>query len=155
VKVDSVDGRRLRVSTHWLVRPRRGRKLFLSLDFLYMPSADPAVEVAQLERAVGAEIVFTIEAFGARVAMVRLGNDSPALLFADHLQGERPILVYRVADLPAAMTKLREAGFDVSEEFGIPPGPCAELITAGRHRLAVYESTRPEVLARLEGRRDF
>lgn len=120
-----------------------------------MPSADPAGEVAELEGTVGAEVVFAIERFGARVAMVRLGDSSPALLFADHLEGERPILVYRVESLPTAMDELREAGCEVSEEFEIPPGRCAEVTAAGGHRLAVYEQTRPELLARLSGRRDF
>jgi hypothetical protein len=128
---------------------------FESLDFIYMPSADPASEVAEFERAIGAEIVFTIEAFGARVAMVRLGSDSPALLFADHLEGERPIFVYRVASLDSAAAELRQSGCDVSDEFGIPAGPCAEITGPGGHRLAIYELTRPEVLGRLSGRRDF
>jgi hypothetical protein len=129
--------------------------MFLSLDFVYMPSADPAAEAAHLEHAIGAETAFRIEAFGARVAMVRLGRDSPALLFADHLDGERPILVYRVANLETAIAELRQAGCDVSDEFGIPPGPCAEITAPGGQRLAIYELTRPEVLERLAGRRDF
>jgi hypothetical protein len=128
---------------------------FESLDFIYMPSRDPAAEIRHFGDAIGAEIVFTIEAFGARVAMVSLGGESPRLLFADHLDGERPILVYRVADLDAARAELRDAGCDVSDEFGIPPGPCAEITAPGGHRLAIYELTRPEVPARLAGRRDF
>jgi hypothetical protein len=128
---------------------------FESLDFIYMPSRDPAGEIRHFNDAIGAEIVFTIEAFGARVGMVSLGADSPALLFADHLDGDRPILVYRVADLDAAIAELRGNGCDVGEEFGIPPGPCAEMTAPGGHRVAVYELTRPEVPERLAGRRDF
>src|SRR5260221_7264059 len=65
---------------------------FQSLDFIYVPSRDVAAEVVHLVSVVGAEHVFSIEAFGARVAMVRLAAGPPALLLADHLDGERPVL---------------------------------------------------------------
>ena len=129
--------------------------MFESQDFLYMPSRDPASEARYFSEAIGGELVFTIEAFGARVAMVELSEGSPALLFADHLDGERPILVYRVADLDAAITELKESGCEVSEPFGIPHGPCAEIEAPGGHRLAIYELTRPEVAEHLAGRQDF
>jgi hypothetical protein len=129
--------------------------LFESLDFVYMPSRDPAADVRHFEQAFGAEIVFTIERFGTRVAMVRLGVDSPALLFAAHLEGERPILVYRVDDLDSAAAQLRERGCAVSEEFGIPPGPIRSVDTPGGNRAAIYEETRPERMKSIAGRRDF
>ena len=120
-----------------------------------MPSRDPASEARYFSEAIGGELAFTIEAFGARVAMVELSEGSPALLFADHLDGERPILVYRVADLDAAITELKASGCEVSEPFGIPHGPCAEIEAPGGHRLAIYELTRPEAPEHLAGRRDF
>jgi hypothetical protein len=129
--------------------------MFQSLDFIYMPSPDAAADIGHFERQMGAEIIFAIERFGTRVAMVRLGDGSPALLFAEHLEGERPILVYRVDDLDAGAERLRERGCEVSEEFGIPPGPIRAIDTPGGHRLAIYESTRPETLESLAGRRDF
>ena len=87
--------------------------------------------------------------------MITLAADSPALPFADHLEGERPITVFRVADLVAARSDLRNRGCQLSEPFGIPPGPCAEITAPGGHRLAIYELTRPETLECLAGRRDF
>jgi hypothetical protein len=126
---------------------------FESLDFIYAPSRAPASDIEQFSE-MGAEVVFAIEAFGARVAMVRLGQ-GPPLLLADHLEGERPILVYRVAELGAAAAELRRRGFDVTEEFGIPHGPACELTTEGGHRLAIYELTRPGADENLAGRRDF
>lgn len=128
---------------------------FERLDFLYMPSRDPASEARYFAEAIGARLVFAIEAFGARVAMVELADDAPALLFADHLEGERPILVYRVADLEATTAELRERDCEIGEPFGIPPGPCAEIEARGGHRLAIYELTRPEAGEHLTGRRDF
>jgi hypothetical protein len=126
---------------------------FEALDFLYMPSRDPAGELAHFEAALGAEVVFAIEAFDTRVAMLRLGEgDGPALLLAGHLEGERPVLVYRVADLEAAIEGL--AG-TVGTRFEIPFGPGCEVTAPGGHRLAIYQRTRPEMSRRLAGRRDF
>jgi hypothetical protein len=102
-----------------------------------------------------AEVVFAIEAFGTQVAMVRLSDEPPALLLAGHLEGERPILVYRVDDLERAMEELKTRGWKPHPTFGIPHGPCCEFETTGGHRLAIYELTRAGANERLAGRRDF
>jgi hypothetical protein len=128
---------------------------FERLDFIYMPSRDVAADVEHFTNVLGAELVFAIEAFDARVAMVRLSAGPPDLLLADHLTGDRPILVYRVGDLDDAMEALEERGWTPTPQFGIPHGPCCALETSGGHRLAIYELTRPEVAERLAGRRDF
>jgi hypothetical protein len=125
-----------------------------SLDFIYMPSRDPAAELEWFESVLGAEVVFAIEAFGTRVAML-MPATGPAVLLAGHLEGERPILVFRVASLDAAAAELESAGAVVSEEFGIPHGPIREIEAAGGHRLAIYELTRPETAEHLKGRRDW
>jgi hypothetical protein len=128
---------------------------FERLDFLYMPSRDVAGDIAYFVDVLGAELVFAIEAFGTRVAMVRLSDEPPALLLAGHLEGDRPVLVYRVAGLEAAMRDLESRGWEPQPVFGIPHGPVCELHTPAGHRIAIYELTRPETAARLEGRRDF
>jgi hypothetical protein len=125
-----------------------------SLDFIYMPSRDPAAELEWFESVLGADVVFAIEAFGTRVAMLRVAA-GPAILLAGHLEGERPILVFRVDSLDATAKALTEAGATVSDEFGIPHGPVREIEARGGHRLAIYELTRPEVAERLAGRRDW
>jgi catechol 2,3-dioxygenase-like lactoylglutathione lyase family enzyme len=125
-----------------------------SLDFIYMPSRDPAAELDWFEQTLGAEVVFAIEAFGTRVAMVQPAA-GPAVLLAGHLEGERPILVFRVESLDRAATELEAAGAAVSGEFGIPHGPIREIEARGGHRLAIYELTRPEVPERFRGRRDW
>ena len=129
--------------------------MFQRLDFIYMPSPDAAADMQHAEEALGGEIVFAIERFGTRVAMVSLGSDSPALLFAEHLEGERPVLVYRVGDLDAATAGLRERGAEVGDEFGIPHGPIRAVTTPGGNRFAIYELTRPERAGQIAGRRDF
>jgi hypothetical protein len=128
---------------------------FERLDFLYMPSADVAAEVEYFTGVLGGRLVFAIEAFGTRVAMVKLSDEPPDILLAGHLEGERPILVYRVADLDAAIQGLEARGWGPEPRFGIPHGPCCAFNAPGGHRLAVYELTRPETAAHLAGRRDF
>jgi hypothetical protein len=128
---------------------------FESLDFLYVPSADVVRDLAFYRDVLGGEIVFAIEAFGARVAEVRLAADSPHVILADHLTGEAPVFVHRVESLERSLAQFRAGGGEVEAEFDIPPGPCAELRTAGGQRIAVYEATRPEVYERFPGRLDF
>jgi hypothetical protein len=128
---------------------------FERLDFVYMPSRDVAAEVEHFTGILGARLVFAIEGAGARVAMLELADDPPALLLADHLEGERPILVYKVADLDAAMAELESRGWEPEPQFGIPHGPCCSFRTPGGVRLAIYELTRPGVAEHFAGRRDF
>ena len=77
------------------------------------------------------------------------------VLLADHLDGERTVLVYRVASLDDAVAALAGRGWEAGPQFGIPHGPCVELTTPAGHRIALYERTRPEADERLGGRRDF
>jgi hypothetical protein len=128
---------------------------FERLDFVYMPSGDVARDADHLTRVLGARPVFRIEAFGARVAMVRFGDEPPGVLLADHLEGERPILVYRVSSLDDAVEALKARGLDPGPAFGIPHGPCCSVEGPGGHRFAIYELTRPEAGEHLAGRRDF
>ena len=125
------------------------------LDFLYLPSRDVARDLAFYTDVLGGEVVFAIEAFGTRVAQVRLSDDAPRLLLAQHLDGEAPVLVHRVADLDRTIAELERRGLELEARFGIPHGPCASFRTPGGQRLAAYELTRPEADARFEGRRDF
>jgi hypothetical protein len=129
--------------------------MFGCLEFVYLPSRDVAGDVEHFTAGLGGELVFAIEAFGTRVAMVRLHADPPAVLLAGHLQGERPVLIYRIEDLEQAVVELSERGVEVGARFEIPHGPGVELINPGPQRIALYELTRPTVPERLSGRRDF
>lgn len=130
--------------------------MFESLDFIYTPSADVAADVARFVSAVGAEVEFAIERFGTRVAMVRLAGGPPHLVLAEHLHGERAILVYRVPNLQAAAEQLEAEGLDAGPELGFPYGPIHAFTVPGtEHRIAIYELTRPQAKQMLSGRRDF
>jgi hypothetical protein len=128
---------------------------FERLDFVYTPSTDVAADVQQFVDTLGAEVVFAIEKFGARVAMVRLASEPPEVLLADHFEGERPVLVYRVESLAEATETLIGRGFDPGPELEIPHGPMRSFALPSGHRVAIYELTRPEVPAGFVGRRDF
>jgi hypothetical protein len=128
---------------------------FGPLDFVYLPSHSVADDVEHFTRELGGELVFAIERFGTRVAMVKLADEPPALLLAEHLEGDQPVLVYRVEDLEATLAELADRGAEVVQQFGIPHGPGAEIANPGPQRIAIYELTRPERAAGLAGRRDF
>jgi hypothetical protein len=129
---------------------------FQSLDFIYAPSADVAADIARFESTLGASVEFAVERFGTRVAMVRLADGPPHVVLAEHLEGERPILVYRVASLRDAVSELAASGVDAGPELGFPYGPIHAFTMPGsEHRIAMYEMTRPQAREMLSGRRDF
>lgn len=128
---------------------------FTRLDFLYSPCRDVAAEAAYFEGTLGAKLVFAIEDGGTRVAMLELSAEPPRLLLTDHMDGERPILVYQVVDLEAARAELESRGWTPERSLEIPHGPCSSFQTPGGHRIALYQLTRPEVARHFDGRRDF
>jgi hypothetical protein len=128
---------------------------FEALDFIYMPSRDTAADLRRFSMQLGARAVFAIEAFDSRVAMVELSDGPPAILLADHLEGEQPVLVFRVADLDGAVAELERRGARPGSRFGIPHGPICSLELQGGQRIAIYERTRPQADDHLRGRMDF
>ena len=87
--------------------------------------------------------------------MIELTAERPRIVLADHLDGDQPILVYRVAGLPDAVAELEARGWQSDRTLEIPQGPCRTFRTPGGQRLALYERSRPEVEATFEGRIDF
>jgi hypothetical protein len=125
------------------------------LDFIYTPSRDVAADMRYFTEVLGARLVFAIDAMGIKVAMVELGDESPRILLAGHLEGDRPVLVYRVTRLADAMAALESRGWASEGTLEIPQGPCCSFRTPGGHRIAIYELKRPEVVEHFAGRRDF
>lgn len=129
--------------------------MFDQLDFVYLPSRDVAADVTHLTAGLGGELIFAIERFGTRVAMVGLTAGEPRLLLAGHLEGDQPILVFRIPDLDAAITELQGRGVALGSHFEMPYGVGVEVSNPGPHRLALYERTRPDRGDSLAGRKDF
>ena len=128
---------------------------FERLDYLYMPSRDVAADLAWFRDVLGGRVVFAIEAMGTRVAMIELTAEPPRLLLADHVDGDVPILVYRVESLMATVADLESRGWTRGTTLEIPQGPVCSFHAPGGQRIAVYELVRPGVEASFEGRRDF
>lgn len=128
---------------------------FDRLDFLYMPSRDVARDVAYFSEVLGGHLLFAIDAMGTRVAMIELSEEPPRILLADHVEGDQPVLVYRVADLEAAMTDLASRGWEPGTTLEIPQGPSCSFRAPGGQRIAIYQRLRPEVEAQFIGRHDF
>ena len=128
---------------------------FLQRDYLYTPSRDIAKDVHFFSDVLGGRLAFAIDAMGARVAKIELTGGPPHVLLTDHLDGDRPILVYRVRDLDSAVADLKKRGWKKGRGVEIPMGPCFSFTSPGGHRVAVYELSRPGVADHFEGRKDF
>lgn len=128
---------------------------FEQLDFIYMPSRDVAADVHYFTDVLGAKLTFAIEGMGTRVAMVEMTDAPPRILLAEHLTGDRPVLVFRVADLEVAMQTLKARGWKQGHRLEIPHGPVCTFESPAGHRLAIYQLARPEVGEQFAGRRDF
>jgi hypothetical protein len=129
--------------------------MFDRLDYVYMPSTDVAADVTYFTDVLGGRLVFAVEGMGTRVAMVELTAKPPRILLAGHLEGDRPVLVYRVDDLDASIAELEARGWKRGHTLEIPQGPVCSFSAPGGQRLAIYELSRPGVEASFEGRRDF
>jgi len=125
-----------------------------SLDYLYTPSDDVAADLRYFVDVLDATFGFAIEDGGIRVAMVELGG-APAILLTDHLEGDRPIHLYAVADIPEARAELEGRGWQQERSVELPPGPAITFRTPGGLRLAIYQPVRPFVVESFRGRRDF
>ena len=128
---------------------------FMQLDYIYTPSQDVAADARYFSDVLGGTLAFSVDAMGTRVAMIQFTAGPPSVLLTDHLEGDRPILIYRVPDLARALAQLRARGWTKRQSLEIPMGPCCSFRTPGGHRIALYELTRPEVAKHFEGRRDF
>ncbi len=103
----------------------------------------------------GGRLDFAIDSMGTRVAKIDLTGGPPYVLLTDHLEGDRPIFVYRVADLDASLARLKKNGWKKGSNLEIPMGPCSSFVSPRGQRIALYELTRPGVADHFEGRRDF
>ena len=128
---------------------------FESLDFVYHPSRDIVRDVAYFTDVLGGRLHFAVAGMGARVAAIELAPPPPMVLLADHVEGDTPILVYRVANLRKALADLKRRGWSEASTFEIPHGPICSFRAPGGHRIAVYQLTRPRAAASFEGRHDF
>jgi hypothetical protein len=125
-----------------------------SLDFVYVPTSDVDATARHYVEDLDARLEWRVRAMGTTVAAVRVAEQGPLILLAGHLEGDTPILVYRVDNYDTAVAALRAAAVGDLLELEIPHGPCAAFRVYGGQRLAVYELTRPEAVTHFAGRFD-
>ena len=87
-------------------KPRATASPFEQLDYLYTPSQDVAADARYFSEVLGGRVAFAVEGMGARVAKVELTDGPPHILLTDHLKGDRPVFIYRVADLGMSLHEL-------------------------------------------------
>jgi len=126
-----------------------------ALDILYLPSRDVEGDLTFYRHALGARVVFAIEAMGTRVAEIAISPQGPRLVLADHLAGEAPVLLHRVHELEETLRELRRRGVEIERRVELPLGPCGTFRSPGGQRLGLYQLTRPEVDEHFAGRVDF
>jgi predicted enzyme related to lactoylglutathione lyase len=129
--------------------------MFGSLDFIYVPTPDISRALEFYVSVLGAELVWKIRHHQTVVANVRISQTGPALLLANHLEGNIPLLIYRVDDLDGAIATMSNRGWQPeSGPFEIPHGPCVTFKDPSGQQFALYELVRPEVNEHFRGRID-
>lgn len=128
--------------------------MLLSLDYVYVPAADVDTLAQQYVSIFGARLVWKVRGMGTVVACLRVADAGPAILLSGHLEGENPVLVYRVADYRTSVAALRAGGIESITELEIPHGPCASFSAPGGQRYAIYELVRPAAVTHFDGRID-
>ena len=116
------------------------------LAYLYVGTSDFDADLRYYRDTLGAEVVWSFAAFGARVAAFRV-SEGPLLLVADHRPAPSCLPVYAVEDLDATERELRGRGWTPEGgRFGIPDGPCLLFHDASGNALAVFGDERPRAL---------
>lgn len=111
------------------------------IAYLYLGTPDVDRAAAFYVQALGAEVAWAFDRFGARVAAMRVG-EGPLILLADHRPPGECRLLYRVDDIDTAVRDLRAAGATNLLEIGVPPGPCVIADDPAGNPIGVIEETR-------------
>lgn len=111
--------------------------------YLYVGAADVERDLAYYRDVLGAEVVFDLTGFGARVAAVRV-VEGPLVLLADHRPAPTSMPVVEVKDLDATERTLRARGWTpAGEGFEIPNGPCLRFDDPSGNPWAIFQNVRP------------
>jgi hypothetical protein len=128
--------------------------LFESLDFLYIPAPEIEESVRYYTKILGGELLWKIHAYGVWVACVKLSEEEPSILLADHMERKDLMLIYRVTDLEKTGSELILRGWKKEKDLEIPNGPCFTFRDPANNSIAIYENKRPHVMESFKGRID-
>lgn len=120
-----------------------------TLAYLYVGTSDFEADLRYYRDVLGADVVWNLRGFGARVAAFRVSATGPLVLVADHRKAPSCLPVYAVDDLDATEALLRSRGWRPDgERFEVPDGPCLLFHDASGNELAVMGNERPRALER-------
>ncbi len=115
--------------------------------YLYVGVDDVQAAVAFYERALGAEFLWHFRRFGTEVAAVRVSDDGPTVLLAEHRPTPSCLPIWTVPDLDALVARLAAAGFaDRGVTAGTPDGPVHVLHDPDGNELGFLQPDRPDAL---------
>ncbi len=115
--------------------------------YLYVGVDDVSVAVDFYERALGAELLWRFRRFGTEVAAVRVDDDGPKVLLAEHRATPSCLPIWTVPDLDALVARLSAAGFaDRGITAGTPDGPVHVLRDPDGNELGFLQQDRPDAL---------
>ena len=117
----------------------------MELRYLYVGSADTAVDVAAWLRIPTARLRWRFRRFGADVAAVDLGQP-PVVMLADHRPPGTVLPIYAVADLDGAVAALGEGWTVAAGPVGTPEGPACVLHDGSGTAIALLQLDRPGAL---------
>jgi predicted enzyme related to lactoylglutathione lyase len=119
----------------------------MRLVYLYVGSEDVGADLALYRDLLGAEVIFDIDSGGTRVAALRMGQDGPKFLLADHRRAPNVLPIWAVDDLDATVEKLKQAGWDgIGHQVEVPDGPVQILTDASGNEIGLMSQVRPNVL---------
>ena len=115
--------------------------------YLYIGVDELRVSIDFYERALGAEFLWHFQRFGTEVAAVRVSDDGPQLLLAEHRPTPSCLPIWAVPDLDALVERLTAAGFaDRGVTDGTPDGPVHVLRDPDGNELGFLQQDRPHAL---------
>jgi hypothetical protein len=117
-----------------------------TLVYLYVGSADVTADLAWYDEAMGGDLVWRFNAYGADVAAVRIGA-GPLVLLADHRPVPSCLPIWSVRSLAASIEWLRATGwFETAVQVGVPDGPCVVLRDPSGNEVALLQQDRPDAM---------
>jgi hypothetical protein len=99
--------------------------------------------VAYFRDVLGAEVVWAFNAYGAKVAALRI-CDGPLFLLADHRPAPSCMPILAVENLEETVTGLKRRGWrSEGEPFEIPNGPSCRFTDPSGNPFAIFQNLRP------------
>jgi hypothetical protein len=129
-----------------------GANPFRRLVYVYIGTSNFDGDLEFYENKLGAELLWNLKDFGARVAAFDLCGE-PYLLIADHVKAPSKRLIYEVENLEEAADALKGRGWKPEGgSFEIPDGPCMNFKDGSGNEYAILEMARPHILEKGSGR---